>query len=297
MFFISQLIGLFVITTYSPEITQSLDSEGNPINVTTYNLPFGTNPPEDITPKISLLSIVFAIAVAVAVIFLLMRLKAEIFLRIWFFIVVILALGVSLNAFLIKIPYAQLIAIVIAVPLAIYKVFKRNILIHNTTELLIYPGIAAIFVPLLSLWTAVRLLIIISLYDMWAVWHSGIMQKMAKYQMEQVKVFPGFFIPYLSKNQKTKIKLENSKVQKTKLAKKGIKVPVAILGGGDVVFPMILAGVVLYSLGFIQAIIVSIGATIALAFLFKISEKGKFYPAMPFISAGALLGLGIALLI
>lgn len=71
----------------------------------------------------------------------------------------------------------------------------------------------------------------------------------------------------------------------------------AILGGGDVVFPIILAGVVLRQLGLFHAIIISMGATLSLAFLFYISKRGKFYPAMPFISAGAFIALIIAFLI
>ena len=118
--------------------------------------------------------------------------------------------------------------------------------VHNATELLIYPGIAAIFVPLLSLVTVSILIILISLYDMYAVWHSGFMQKMAKYQIKTLKVFSGFFIPYLGPKEKALMaKMKNSK---SKLLKK-IKINIAILGGGDVVFPMIMAGVVLRSLG------------------------------------------------
>jgi len=76
-----------------------------------------------------------------------------------------------------------------------------------------------------------------------------------------------------------------------------MKVNIALLGGGDVVFPIILAGVVLHTWGLIPALIISIGATIALGLLFYYSEKGKFYPAMPFISAGCFIALGIAYLI
>jgi len=68
-------------------------------------------------------------------------------------------------------------------------------------------------------------------------------------------------------------------------------------GGGDVVFPIILAGVVLHTLGLWQAVTISIGATIALGLLFHASKKGKFYPAMPFISAGCLVALGLVYLI
>jgi len=131
---------------------------------------------------------------------------------------------------------------------------------------------------------------------MYAVWHAGFMQKMAKYQIQKLKVFSGFFIPYMGKKQRQIIaKAAKSKSKKEKDRK--VKVSVAILGGGDVVFPIILAGVVLMHLGLIQALLISVGATVALAGLFYLSKKGKFYPAMPFISAGCFVGLGLAYLI
>jgi presenilin-like A22 family membrane protease len=140
------------------------------------------------------------------------------------------------------------------------------------------------------------LLIIISLYDMYAVWHSGFMQKMAKYQIKQLKLFSGFFVPYMGKEDR--IKLQQAKTQELKEKKlKKVKVHLAILGGGDVVFPILLAGVVLRVLGVWQAVLISIGATLALAYLFYRSEKGKFYPAMPFISIGCLIALGIIYLL
>jgi len=292
MFFATQLIGIAVINVYSPETVQ-VDTEEGPVNITTYNLPYGTNPPVGITPRISFVSIIIAIIIAVFIMFLLMRYNAELFLRLWFFFVVTLALGITLNAGLINVTYSSIIALVIALPLAYLKIFGRNIFVHNITELMIYPGIAAIFVPILSIWTVVLLLILISAYDIYAVWHSGFMQRMAKYQIEKLKLFAGFFVPYIKKKDKKAI----AKLSQTQLKKKKIKVNVAILGGGDVVFPIILAGVVLRSLGFIPAIIISIGATIALAGLFYASKKGKFYPAMPFITTGCLIALGLAYLI
>jgi len=74
-------------------------------------------------------------------------------------------------------------------------------------------------------------------------------------------------------------------------------VQVAILGGGDIIFPMILAGIVLNSFGIIPALIVIAGATSALGYLFYTSEKGKFYPAMPFISVGCFLALALVYLL
>ena len=286
MFIISQFIGLAILTVYAPTV------DGN---LTSYNLPFGMDPPSDIEPATSLTSIILAIIIAVFIMFLLMKIKAGAFLRLWFFIVVILAIAISINAPLLsKTPHSALIALAIALPLAYYKIFKRNIIIHNLSELIIYPGIAAIFVPLLNLWSIIILLIIISLYDMYAVWHAGFMQKMAQYQIDKVKVFSGFFIPYLNKKQKAMVK---NSPKNAKGKDKKMNVSVALLGGGDVVFPMMLSGVLLHSLGLLPAILTSFGATLGLASLFYYSEKGKFYPAMPFITAGCFVALGFYYLV
>ncbi len=288
MFFVTQIIGIAVINAYS---------------INNDVLPYGMSPPKDVNPATSLASISFAIVFAVLLMLLLMKLRTEWFLRIWFFLVITLALGITFNSFFFltdfvstnlnlstfSVPVPALISLLVAAPLAFLKVFRRNMIVHNLTELFIYPGIAAIFVPLLNLWTTVLLLILISLYDMYAVWHSGFMQKMAQYQIKNLKIFSGFFVPYLGKKERELI----NRTPAAKLKTKKIKVNLAILGGGDVVFPMILAGVVLRQFGLLSAIIVSVCATLALMGLFYISKKGKFYPAMPFISAGCFLGLAI----
>lgn len=297
MFFIAQLIGLFIINAYSPTTEQVLDENGNVINVTSYNLPYGLEPPQDLSPKASLISIIISIIIAVSVMFFLMKFGAERFLRMWFFLVIILALAITFNALFMKLNYAWLIALCLALPLAYFKVFRRNILIHNGTELLIYPGIASIFVPLLNIWTIILLLIFISLYDIYAVWHAGFMQKMAKYQIKTLRVFSGFYVPYMGKKERELIANARKSKSNSKALTQKIKVNIAILGGGDVVFPIILAGVVFRALGLIPALIVTIGATLALSYLFYISKKGKFYPAMPFITAGCFIALGVVYLL
>lgn len=298
LFFIAQLIGIYVAKTYLPEVKQVVNkTTGEITNETVYNLPYGLDPPKDIKPQESVISIIVALCFAVLIMLFLMKFRAETFLRIWFTIVVILGIAIAINAFLIKIPNAMLISMAIAIPLGIIKIFRRNMIVHNATELLIYPGIATVFIPILNIWSVVILLIIISIYDMWAVWHVGFMQKMAKFQIQKLKLFSGFFVPYVKKEDRLLIKnvRNSSKSAKEKNNKlKKVKVNLAILGGGDVIFPIILAGVILRTLGMWQAVAISIGATLALAYLFYKSEKGKFYPAMPFISVGCFISLAIA---
>jgi len=291
MFLVTQLIGIYVVSNYL-----SPDNE----------LPYGLEQPEvdeAISPNTFLISLIFSFIIAIAFIFLLINLKSVWFMRIWFFTVITLALGITINVVMGKFytaTTALLVASVLAFILAYVKVFQRNILVHNLTELLVYPGIAAIFVSILSIWTTIILLLIISAYDIWAVWHSGIMQKMAKFQMNEVRVFGGFFIPYADSKARKKIKLlkqryKNSKIPESVAKKQKIKVELAILGGGDVIFPIIAAGVFLKTFHSLTgALIISLFATFSLIYLFSISKRKKFYPAMPYITTGIFLGMIIA---
>jgi presenilin-like A22 family membrane protease len=292
MFLAAQLVGIYVANAYLPETVEVIINEttGETRNISQYNLPYGIEPPQETSPGVSVFAIMFALFFAVVIMFILMRFRAETFMRLWFLVVVALGIALALNAIFMGFEYAALLALIIAVPLAILKIFHRNVIVHNITEVLIYPGIASVFIPLFNVWAVIILLILISIYDIYAVWHAGFMQKMAQYQIENLKIFSGFFVPYISKKDKLALQRAKASKKKSKRPKK-VNVNVAILGGGDVVFPILLSGVVLRYMGLVPALFVALFATVALSVLFYYSEKGKFYPAMPFISAGCFVGL------
>ena len=301
MFLLTQLIGMFVVNAYSPipqTIIDPATGESEIISVE-QPLPFGLQTSQD-EPTPSFIALIFSFALAFALIFILIKYKWKLVIRLWFLFVVTLALGISINAFfkytpLSNIANISIIALAIALLFSLFKIFKPNVYIHNLTELLIYPGIAVIFVPILTPLSIIALLILISIYDMWAVWKSGIMQKMAKFQMDELKIFGGFLIPSASKKVKTQItKIKQKykgKKMPTSVKKKKFKVNVAILGGGDVIFPIITAGVFMRAYGLIPALLIIAGAFLGLLFLFSITKKGKSYPAMPYISVGIFLGM------
>jgi presenilin-like A22 family membrane protease len=276
MFIVTQFIGLYVVNHYS-----------SPDNL----LPYGMETPVVETSSefyTSLLpSIVVAFIFAILIFILLTKFNFSVIMKLWFFFVIMIALGITLTSFFPNVPKISFFALIFVLPLALIKTYKFNIVVHNLTELFIYPGIAAVFAPLLNIWTLIIVLILISIYDMWAVWHSGIMQKMAKYQIKELKIFAGFFIPYISK----KLKLKISKMSKSKLKNQKIKANVAILGGGDIIFPIIASGVMLNAFGILGALFTIFGATLGLSYLLFAAKKKKFYPAMPFISAGIFLGI------
>lgn len=306
MFLVTQFIGLYVVASYSP--IKIID--GQQQNVSAPELPYGMQPPEVETNQEFnqvFISIVIAFVIAIGLIFLLSKFNAAFFLKLWFFVVVVIALGISLNAFLPKTTWFFMGILIVSIVLGWIKIYKPNFYVHNLTELFIYPGIAAVLVPLLNIWTLAALLVIISIYDMWAVWHSGFMQKLAKYQIKKLNVFSGFFVPYMNKKVKAQIKKikaqrAKSKSKKKKGKERGVKVNVAILGGGDVIFPIIAAGVALKTFGYISkggilipfaSLFIILGATLGLGYLFFAAEKKKFYPAMPFISLGIFLGMAV----
>lgn len=261
LFLGSHVIGLFIIKNYL------LKEE---------ELPLGIQKPE-FKEETSYIPIIISLLVATAVALLLIRLKALRIWKTWFFLSVFIALLIAFAAF-----FPELVALVLAVVFAVLKTFRPTILIHNFTELFIYGGLASIFVPIFSLLSIIILLVLISVYDMIAVWKTKHMISMAKFQAKS-RIFAGLFVPYKAK---LSSKLETQKIEKQKK-------PVyreAILGGGDIAFPLMFSGVMLKNFGFLAALIVSVITAVALLMLFLFADKRKFYPAMPFLTIGCLIG-------
>jgi len=126
-----------------------------------------------------------------------------------------------------------------------------------------------------------------------AAWRSKHMIKLAKFQAKS-NMFAGLFIPY-KKGKVVSLRKKGSKKGKSKTQK--VQTQVAVLGGGDIGFPLLCAGVILKTFGLGYALIIPPIATLSLAGLFLYSRKGKFYPAMPVLSAGCFVGIGIVYLL
>ena len=221
---------------------------------------------------------------------LLIRFKKKLLWKLWFFLAVVLSLSIAFSAFM-----NSLVAFVLALGLAGYKIFRPNVFIHNITEVFVYGGLAAIFVPIMNVLAVFLLLILISVYDFIAVFKIKHMVTMAKFQTDS-KVFAGLFIPY-------------KRGKKEKKIKKGVKVKrmvkTAILGGGDIGFPLLFAGVVMKGLmlengaliGFLETLIIPVFVSAALLLLFVKGQKDKFYPAMPVLSLGCFVGYFVVWLV
>lgn len=287
LFFISQIVGLLFI---AGDIEQIVLPEFNQTQsiVVHQDTSIGERP--DLEGSQSFIYMTLVIFFGTLFLLLLIKLRAQTIWKGWYFFAVLVALMISFGVY-----FNSYISFIIALILALIKILKPNVYFHNLTEILIYTGIALVFVPLFSLFWISMLLILISFYDMYAVWKSKHMIKLAKFTTES-KLFAGFNINYGMSKGKVEIV--------SKATKKSHKS--AILGGGDVFFPLLFTGVVMENLvknnfslinSFLISLIVVITSTIALSVLFYYSKKGKFYPAMPFLSIGCFIGLGLVWLI
>jgi presenilin-like A22 family membrane protease len=273
IFFIAQLIGLFVIHQY---INQEKLQEGK---IEFENLPLKFERPA-LEEKTSFVYILVAILIGTVLALLLIKFEQLSLWKIWFLVAVFVTLNVAFNPFM-----PGIVATTLAAVLALWKIYKPNFYIHNFTEFFIYGGLAAIFVPVLSVFSVIMLLIFISAYDAYAVWKSKHMVKLAEFQTKS-KMFAGLVIPY--KIPKTPAKNAPHHL---------VKIKTAILGGGDIGFPLLFAGVVFKELilmnsaplAFAKVLLIPVCATAALGWLLYAADQNKFYPAMPAISLGCFI--------
>lgn len=329
-FLITQIIGLILI---SQEVQPNIVIEENQTMVS-MNSSIISDVPVNIFDWKVIIYLAVGITIGTSMILLLRKIKFGGKLwKVWYFLAVYIAINFSLKIMFyhLNVPayIAIILAFIISATLAFFKIKKENFYIHNITEILMYTGISTFLVLLFNnnMLIASLILILISLYDMIAVWKSKHMIKLAKFTMKQ-NLFPGFSMYYNTKGNKTKLltktkktsgKKETTKNQiidkSKKITAKGVKVKKvirknktnhALLGGGDVVFPLIFTGVILgwlFNQGYTRvqslglSLIVVAFSTLSLYLLFNYSKKEKFYPAMPFLSVGCFVGLGVLWLV
>ncbi len=279
LFLVTQLLGLVILNEYIDYEQTKLEGE-----LVMNALPIGESP--DFEQDSSYIPILLMVFLGTAIFFLVIKFRLFIFWKFAFLMAAILAMSASFGAF-----FNQLISIIVATILGVWKIFKSNPIVHNVTEILIYPGIAVILIPVFNLTSVSILLIAIAIYDAYAVWQSKHMVKMAKAQ-SKMKLFAGIAIPYIRSEDKEKSK-SVSHTTNLHQSKTPVKTSTAILGGGDIAFPLMFTGVVMIDYGMKLSLLVPLATTLSLYILFSLAKKDKYYPAMPFVSAGCFVGLGL----
>src|SRR3989338_463440 len=252
IFFVAQIVGLAVTKEYI-STEEYIDPETKAVvkQIVSEDLPYNLERPK-IDESTSYIWITIAVIIGTLLMLLIIRFKKISLWKLWFFFAVFFTMAIAFAPFT-----GQVIAALLAFIFALIKIYKPTTVLNNFTEIFIYGGLAAIFVPIINVFAAFALLFLISIYDIIAVRHTKHMVKLAKFQARS-NVFAGLLVPY----------------------GKG-KGRIAVLGGGDIGFPLLFAGAVMKELmltntepiGFLKALIIPVFVTFALLYLLITGEK------------------------
>jgi presenilin-like A22 family membrane protease len=282
LFLAAQYIGLFVVNQYIDYPTSQATG-----NFTAAPLPAVAGEQVD-RPQLSEGAtpwyIITAIILGTLFLFLLMRWNAVLVWKLWFFLAATMCLHFALYALTKNFLDSTAVSLTAGLVFAWWKVWRPGLFVQNFTELLLYGGLAAVFFSILNIKAMLILLVLISLYDAYAVWKSKHMISLAKFQSSS-GLFAGLFIPYSTSG--------GGRVVSAATPGSGVKT--AILGGGDIGFPLLFSASVLkeYALAGQAwlALLIPPFVAVALFLLLWYGKKDRFYPAMPFLSVGCLVGL------
>ncbi len=226
-------------------------------------------------------ALIFGFFFITLMILFILYLKKTIVVNIWYKVSVFLAMFLTLNMF-----FNDFVSLI----LAIIFMLLRNTQFRNITEFFIYPGIVAVMLPFFELKHIIILMTIFAIYDFVSVRITKHMIFLAKGQMQN-NAFSGLEIKYvessvkrtkLLKLFKTKNPIKSSKKITESKIHSNEEVKTAILGGGDIAFPMLFISFLSVHYGLKYGLFALIGAFFGLIFIF-FRSKNKFYPALPYI--------------
>lgn len=300
IFFIAQVFGVLTFA-YDAEVFVS----GANVTITHPDTAIGERPTQ--TNLSLIIWIAIGVAIGTILVLLIAKFKQTKIWAMWYTLAIFICIATTLGVFIEN----KIIVFVISGILSAFKVWKKGGFLSNLIEILVYSAIAIIVSPLLNVTWAIVLLLAISVYDFIAVRLSKHMVTLAEFQ-KGTKLFAGIQIGYRTNNsedgqnqhkQGTKTKEPLKQLMDKKEHNNNSKT--AILGGGDIAFPLILNATyfqyvlsvtAVKSISVMICLIVILFQTLSLFFLFWISKKGKYYPAMPYLTLGSIIGLLVSLI-
>lgn len=212
-------------------------------------------------------------------------LRSKKFRVIFFKIFYILAIALG-NLYFFGLWFSVWIVFPLIAVLIYFLVKKPSAIIHNLAFIFAVSGMAAVVGLQLAPKEIILMLLFFSIYDFIAVYKTKHMVKMAEVMVEN-KAIVGLVIP------------QKTSDFKANLNKMPIKGNFMILGGGDVVFPLILA-VSMLNQGILQFFIIIGFSLLGLlaVFLIFISKKQRTpMPALPPIALACIIGYVVTKLI
>ncbi len=179
------------------------------------------------------------------------------------------------------------VAAPVALAAGLVWLFRPKVWLHNLFLLFALVSVGLVFGFLLSPWTAIAFMLVISVYDVLSV-RFGYMMWMAR-RLSQSDVLPAFVIPRTIAGWNLSLREAGFK----RLFEDRAEREFSILGGGDIGFPLLMSVSVFFAYGFAGASMVaafSVGGLIAAYWIQSLFLKGRPMPALPPISVASLIG-------
>jgi len=236
--------------------------------------------PPEVSLEIPLIYFLGAVTLLGIVLFLVPMSKLRVVFRIMFVLLfswgVFVVLGFSLPV---------IVASLISVGVAMLWFFRPRVWLHDLLLVFTLAGMGSVFGFLLSPWTAVSFMLVISIYDILAV-RFGYMMWMAK-KLSQLETLPAFVIP-------KDIAGWNLDLKEVKLTDdESPERNFSVLGGGDIGFPLLLIVAVFSTYGLTKALSIAGFSLLGLIAVYWIQAtflKGKPMAALPPITFACLVG-------
>lgn len=274
LFALTQILGIFVAARLS-KVLEILEIKPQPISFPDF-------------------LVYFLIITLVILIFLKISKKGSgAILQIFFVLAVFSGLDILFSTFIIE-PGAT----ILAASLVIFRFIRPTVLLHNAVVIGGLAGVGGLMGLTLFPRDAVILLIILSVYDVIAVYKTKHMVKMAK-EMIKKRVILGIIIPEKILGFKASMNdVEQDKIPVRRILRPGKRVKFMILGGGDLALPLLLIASVAGQ-NILQAVIILIFALLGLLAMHWtfIKLKSKPMAALPPLAIFSILGYLISLLI
>lgn len=181
------------------------------------------------------------------------------------------------------------IAIIISVAVGLAWFLLPRVWLHNVAMILAMASVGAVFGRMISPWTAMILLLVLAVYDFFAV-RFGYMVWLAE-KLSESNTLPAFFIPRFMSEWKASLK---QNVVARLVEEKPSERDFSILGGGDIAFPLLLVSSVFFAYGLSSAILVAVFSFAGLVGAYWIQAvflKGRPMPALPSIAVLSLIGI------
>lgn len=225
---------------------------------------------------------------ATAVLLALYRYSKQLLVKLWFGSALVVTAFILFDAFLRPVP-----ALLATVLFAVLRFRAAGPQLRNVLDTIPFGGAGALFGTLIGLQAALVFLVLLSIYDYIAVNNIGHMVELAQRGAE-TDTFMGFTAPGVGEHVEAAVQADAGEAA-------GEGGPgVGVLGGGDVILPIVLAVSVIPVFGVGAAVSTVAGAAAAL-FLFltviQRRETKQFYPAIPVVGTGALFGTVLWLLV